>query len=153
MNKLRNVAQDNTRAEYVFYVDVDFIPNRGLAKAVYEYIDDGFFDSTRVRLVINILDLLWDHCRKSIDAVKSNVSNAHLAYLRVFFRLGTSVTSHFIICLVHAHPLASYSSCLLVQKKVLIIPALELLQQNVSFPATKSEVVRLGKKKILRIFQ
>ena len=63
VNKLRNVAQDNTRAEYVFYVDVDFIPNRGLAKAVYEYIDSGFFDSTRVRLVINGFDLLWDHCR------------------------------------------------------------------------------------------
>ena len=51
VNQLRNVAQDNTQAEFVLYIDVDFIPNRDLEASVYKHINNGFFNSSRVSAV------------------------------------------------------------------------------------------------------
>ena len=39
VNQLRNVAQDNTQAEFVLYIDVDFIPNRDLEASVHKHIN------------------------------------------------------------------------------------------------------------------
>ena len=48
MNRLRNVAQNNTEAEYIFLIDVDFIPNKALEFYIDQHIERGFYDSEKV---------------------------------------------------------------------------------------------------------
>ena len=52
MNRLRNVAQNNTQAEYIFLIDVDFIPNKALEFYIDQHIERGFYDSEKVCILI-----------------------------------------------------------------------------------------------------
>lgn len=61
VNRLRNVAQNNTQAEYIFLIDVDFIPNKALEFYIDQHIERGFYDSEKQKaLIVPALEMMKD---------------------------------------------------------------------------------------------
>ena len=49
INKLRNIAINNTLTPFIFYVDVDFVPHPNLHQLLTSQANSGFFNGAKVR--------------------------------------------------------------------------------------------------------
>ena len=73
INKLRNIAQDNSNAEFVLLIDVDFIPNKQLEHEISALITQNFFESIEVSLILYNFISIFYHPLSSVSGQLDNI--------------------------------------------------------------------------------